>query len=459
MALTLQQPTATASKTKSPWPQSIVAGLTRVSGKHNHPARPGLFIRVSPKLKAVYGYRFKDFSGSEVSGTLGLAADQPGEPALHVDEATALFDVLFAKHRALPAPPPPPKTTLDAAYADWLDNRVKRGGEGKPLAPRTIDYYREAYDRYLAEANGTLPVDDLTVEDWESLLAPAKARSSSQCRGLFWSLHAMYVEREEKGFITRNPFATRTLRDKFAIKTTVVRKGNVPAINLKPFFENILSLENRHSRDAGQLYLFTGWRRMAILAMKWEHIDFENKVYTVQEGSLGWKAWTGQVPLSSYAIAVLEARKAEVRKAAESEWVFPARHGQYPYMTDVNESLALASKPLGYRITAHDLRRTFLTIGEVVTGGNLRLIGKLVGHKFTDDSEQVQTSITQNYIVDKLEALNATVTRINEAMLEIADQVPLDDETVEIFKRRGIAIQEPLVFSETAALGDNDSAD
>ena len=60
-----------AQKPARPWSPAKVTSLALIPGQHKHPTAPGLLLRVSPKLKTVWAYRFRAFGGAEVSGTLG----------------------------------------------------------------------------------------------------------------------------------------------------------------------------------------------------------------------------------------------------------------------------------------------------------------------------------------------------------------------------------------------------
>ena len=126
---------------------------------------------------------------------------------------------------------------------------------------------------------------------------------------------------------------------------------------------------------------------------------------------------------------------------ALGEWVFPARHGSQPFMVDVNEGLASACEKgeVGLRLTAHDLRRTFIGVARVVLADGLA-VARLVGH--AKSSAEDWGLVTAKYVPEVLAAARADAQAVVETMLELGGQWPLREETEALFERKGRALSE-----------------
>lgn len=431
------------------WTGTRALALARTPGTHKHPTLPGFFMRVSPKLKAVFGYRIKDAFGKEQSGTIGEVGAITTATAISLDDALSKYEALREFHKSKDSPS---GLTLGVAFKRWIVEHKKKGGDD--LAEPTVGYYTDAYNRYLAEEADT-PLNKLTPERWVTLLSAAQKRSPSQARGAYWMMHSMYAHFIELELLDRNPLAKQVLRSKFAPKKKNVRKGYLRALNIKAFVEQLPGIKGANTGDALTLLLLTGWRLGAVLRMRWEDIDLDRCTYTVRERAHGWKGWHGVMPLSDYAVAVLKERKERV-DAAQGPWVFPARHGAWEHAVSVRGGLQTACKGLGYTITAHDLRRTFITLGEIVFQGNLRLVGRLAGHKYSDDRQMQETLVTQGYVTEELSALRTSINALNVVMLELADMLPMDDDTVRLFEARGIKVRESAEIELVEVEDDSD---
>jgi integrase len=438
------------SNTERAWTATRALALAREPGTHKHPTVLGLFMRVSPKLKAVYGYRFKDTFNKEQSGTLGEVGALTTGTTLALDDAVNRYAAIREFHKSKNSPS---GLTLKTAFTRWIVEHRKKGGA--PLAESTLEYYREAYARYLTDYDD-LPLSKITPEQWITILSAAQKRSVSQARGAYWMLHSLYAHFIELELIDKNPLAKQILRSKFAPVKKAVRKGHLRALNIKQFVAQLASIKGANTADALLILLLTGWRLSGVLRMRWGDIDLDAGTYTVHEHAHGWKGWAGVMPLSEYVVAILRERKA---KHLSNEWVFPARHGKGTHATSVRGGLAKACEGLGYVITAHDLRRTFITLGEIVFGGNLHLVGRLAAHKHSDDARVQETAVTQGYVTENMRALHTSISTLDTVILELADMLPVDDETVRIFAARGVPFRDAEIELVDVANDDDDEGD
>lgn len=157
------------------------------------------------------------------------------------------------------------------------------------------------------------------------------------------------------------------------------------------FFAAVDAEENETIRDYVLLSLLTGQRKANVLAMRWDEIDFERKVWRIPVTKNGSSQ---TVPLEDQELAILRARLADAERehagrialegpeAPMTPWVLRGMRGNY------DEHLSNPYKGW-YRILAragiedfrlHDLRRT-MGSWMADSGADLHVIGKALGHK------------------------------------------------------------------------------
>lgn len=423
---------STNSTSERAWTHTRALALAREPGTHKHPTEVGLFIRVSPKGKAVWGYRFRDGFSQEQSGTLGpVVPVSDSEGGLSLEDAINRFRGLKGYHRTKATPH---ALTLQHAFDIWITDHRKK--DGTLLADDTLRYYKRCYKSYLLEEGAAdYLLAKTTTHEWNELLKKARERSPSQARGTMWMLHSIYDHFIDLEVIDRNPLGKKLVKSTYsgADTTKVVKTSSVATIDLPKFWANVEVLRNKNSRDAARLLTLLGWRKSCVLRMRWADIDFDKGVYNVGPDYHGWKRYEGPVVINDYALSYILERKASGGEAI-SEYVFPARHGEKPHMTDIRTSYEKASAGLGYRLTPHDSRRTFSTAADAVLSGNLRLTGFLIGHKKGIQGNEV----TSGYVIRDLVAERIASNSIAEFILETAGVLPMSDEVAAILKKRGI---------------------
>jgi len=128
---------------------------------------------------------------------------------------------------------------------------------------------------------------------------------------------------------------------------------------------------NPNAISAIKLLILTGCRRMEILSLKWDHIDFDNKVLRLPDSKTGQK----NVPIGKPAIEVLSA----LPEFEGNPYVFPGAKldGHYVGLQKDWERIRDWAEIDDVRI--HDLRRSF---GSTAASNreSLIIIGKILGH-------------------------------------------------------------------------------
>ena len=430
---------AKITETKAPkeWITSVVAKLCFQPGEYIDPQNPGFFLRVSPKRKAVYAYRFRDKDGKIDTGTIGPAAEK------HVG-GIALADAreFFYRQRAISkGEEQDGLLTLKVAFEKYM-LLPKKGGAG-PRSQTTLDAYRSVWNRCMKSA-GSWMLADTKSSKWEGLLDGIKENNGPyDARLAFMIIKAIYHDYVERGDLPRNPVAVRTFRDKFAGKDSrKKRKTYIALQDLHRFFKNLREVPVRgFGAEAVRTLALTGWRYNGVLQAKFSDVDFETNILTVQPKSEGWKEYEGPIAISEHALAVMSAQKETKKNRSHAEYIYPGyRNSKAGYIRNIYGTMKTASEGLGWLVKPHDLRRTFATVADIVLDGNDRLIGRLLGHKQRardDDSNPM----TKEYIMAQLKAEVHAATKVTSAILMLAGELPVSDELRAQFKKYGLSME------------------
>lgn len=267
-------------------------------------------------------------------------------------------------------------------------------------------------------------------------------------------VRALYNKAIEWGWEGMNPAVgikkfKEKKRDRFALPS------EIPLL-LQAIYEE----ENEVTRDYFLISLMTGARKSNLLAMRWDEINWDHRVWRIPDTKNGEPV---SVPLIDQAINILEARK----RKTNSEWVFPGS-GSTGHLADPKKSwrrikqkatlnlwkqtpelaslisgteeyLSKAdnygytviklfstlekrakerdiSLPIGLMdIRIHDIRRT-LGSYQAITGASLPIIGKTLGHK-----DQSSTAIYARLHDDP----------IRESITKATDMIFADSEAFE----------------------------
>lgn len=135
---------------------------------------------------------------------------------------------------------------------------------------------------------------------------------------------------------------------------------------------------------AVKLLMLTGARRGEVLSMRWTDVDLESGVW-VKPPSRTKQRRIHRVPLSQEAVATL---RRQMASSGEHEFVFPSGgcQGHMVAIKRVWSKLCRVAAIESCRL--HDLRHSFASV-IVSNGGNLELIGGMLGHS--------QPSTTKRY--------------------------------------------------------------
>jgi integrase len=180
------------------------------------------------------------------------------------------------------------------------------------------------------------------------------------------------------------------------------RTGMVQPEDLPRFYQAVLALENPVSRDYILVLLFTGMRRGECATLRWTDIDFSERVIRVPATATKAKRKL-DLPMSDVVRNVLVARRA----LGDSGFVFPSA-GESGHIS--RSGLDAVETATGIDVSPHDLRRTYVTIGES-SGISFLELKMLINHSVGND-------VTSGYVI-------VTPQRLREAAQTVADKIKM----------------------------------
>ena len=209
-------------------------------------------------------------------------------------------------------------------------------------------------------------------------------------------LNAMFNKAIEWGWNGKNPCDGIK---KFKEKS---RERFLSAEELSRFFEALQTLESKITADYIMLSLLTGARKSNVLEMKWEDINFDEKIWYIKETKNGTSQ---RLPLSENAIEILQARL-EIK--GKSSFVFASVESKTGHLVEPKRAWATLLKRANIQdLRLHDLRRT-LGSYLAMTGASNFVIGKTLNHK--------SQSATAIYARLDTDPVRASINKATDAM-------------------------------------------
>lgn len=247
--------------------------------------------------------------------------------------------------------------TLDDLFRSYIEKRAK-----PHLRPQTRLKAEQQFENYLAHWR-TRKAKDLKRSEIEAWHVELGSKTPYQANRALALLSVILSH----GEIYPNP--CRRVR-KFREES---RDRYLHADELPAFFAALDSEPNQTFADCVRIALFTGARIGNVLAMRWDEVSLDARLWRIPDPK---NRTPHVIALAPEALQVLGARYA----TAESEWVFPGRGGKghlkYPKSTWKRFLKRAGIEDL--RI--HDLRRTHGS-WQAAAGASLSVIGASLGHK------------------------------------------------------------------------------
>jgi integrase len=154
--------------------------------------------------------------------------------------------------------------------------------------------------------------------------------------------------------------------------------------------------------DLVRFLLLTGARRNEGAMLTWDRVDLDAGWFYLPDPKNRNPVY---IPLSSQAVELLKSRKPAEDDKDASPYVFPSR-SKAGHVMDTRAPLERISRVAGLHLSAHDLRRTFVSLGVATLGIDLHKIELLTNHvpKGITAKHYLQTSRLQ-YLQPEVQAI------------------------------------------------------
>jgi len=306
--------------------------------------------------------------------------------------------------------------TLRAA----LDEFLKRSTH---LRPRSATAYRYNLERHLKSWLDK-PLRGITremVEDELQKISKSVRRNGEHsghaaANGTMRALRAVYNFAADRAAGSPLPLPPNPVRLKKVWLKVEPRSRRVEDEELPKFYSAVMALENKVARDYVLLLLFTGLRRREAAGLKWGNVDFDKKMIRLPS-AVTKSGKPLDLPMTDFVQHLLVER----RQIGKTDFVFPAP-SKSKHIEEPKFAFGEVGKACGVRVSAHDMRRTFITIAESCEISHFALKG-LVNHSLGRD-------ITAQYIQMAVERLREPAQKVTDRIKELCRIEPPGGENV-----------------------------
>jgi integrase len=178
-------------------------------------------------------------------------------------------------------------------------------------------------------------------------------------------------------------------------RTRHLRASDMPA-----FYQGVMALPNAVARDYILLLMFTGMRKQEAASLRWADVDLQQRVMRVPDTK---SLRPLDLPMTDVVHDMLVSR----RSIGKTEYVFPS-HAASRHIEATKFFFNQVAEATGVRISAHDLRRTYITTAESVDV-SMTAMKALVNHS-------LGRSVTEGYIQIDVERLREPAQRVADKL-------------------------------------------
>ncbi|MCE7886674.1 MAG: DUF4102 domain-containing protein [Alphaproteobacteria bacterium PRO2] len=347
---------------------------------------PGFYLIVGSQTKTYAAQ--KDMQGKAIRCTIGRHGHFTPEQARKIAKEKLYLMSIGIDPNKQEKEAQAKTVTLDEVLEAYLAARTN-------LKPRTREDYRYYIDKYLGDWR-----DKRMTEITKDMIGPRHAKIA-ETSGRTSANKAMRLLRAMFNFsiaaydiCPANPVVYLTHTKGWFKENR--RRSYIKPHDLKNWWEGVHALENDTYRDFLLMLLFTGLRRSEAAGLRWSDIDFKDRTFTIQDTKNGDPL---TLPLSVFLHDLLEQRRKHYGNYVH---VFPGP-GKQGYLSEPKKGVYKVIEHSGVDFTCHDLRRTFITIGEGLDLSGYAL-KRLINHRVTD--------VTGGYIIVDVERLREPVEKI-----------------------------------------------
>jgi len=299
--------------------------------------------------------------------------------------------------------------TLREAFAEYLTANPSRKRSTEALYESQM---RNSLGDWLAR-----PLDTITRRDVEARFHRVSQRSGwAVANHIIALLRSVYRRPCVDHEALRNP-VDLWLAGGGRYHRAVRRRISTPAETLPRWWEAIeAKVAMPATRDIFWFGMYTGMRRGEIVALSWDRVDLERRIFRVEATKTGEPL---ELPITRQLAALFERRLAARAGRGATPWVFPSSGGT-GHVVELQHLYHRISRAAGTKFWFHGLRNVFITVAERELMLPRSLTKRLVNHARGSD-------VTESYAADwSVEQLREPAQRIADRIDELAQGVVTD---------------------------------
>jgi len=306
--------------------------------------------------------------------------------------------------------------TLDEMYDTWMRDHVIQNCEA-----RTIEYYRELWERYIKDKSGA-KLKTLSVRHIQGIINGVDAGSRTK-QGVFALLRAMLNKAVKWEYMDENPCKK--------IDPPKYEAGKKDVYNKKDLQTMVDLLKSKPVIFQLAVWLATsrGMRREEIVGLKWNDINFDDNAITVRravvrvkkKGLIEKDTKTGDeriLPLSPELIALLKKLRAEQserrlqlgNKWVDKGWLFAGWNGEVISPDTITRWWKEFCTENNLRnIRFHDLRHTAATV-MLTNKADIASVSSILGHSRQSTTLNIYSHVLNQSKSEALWSLDSTLS-------------------------------------------------
>ena len=327
----------------------------------------GLGVRITPGGTRSYILNYRDAGGRERRATLARctemtlrdARERGGAELVRIRDGKA--GPLQRRRAAREAP------TVAEMVGQYFEieapARIKRGR----MKPNTLSVYRYQADKHILPAIGARRLAEVTRADIERMVAPLPSVTRNRVLALSSGIFSLAEAWELR------PSGSNPCRHVERAREEA-RDRTLSPDELAALAAALTAAEERHPANVASIRFaaVTGLRIGEVLAVKWEHVHFEDARLLLPETKTG-RRWHD---LPAAGLAIL----ADLPRLGD--WTFSNTGGRVPATYKrVRQTFARVAEEAGLKdVRLHDLRRTVMTMA-ARRGVGSYVLRDMLGHR------------------------------------------------------------------------------